>query len=385
MKRNHLKKVLAGLLAGTMFLTACGNKAEQPASESAPAEQAQATDEAKSPDAAPEADNTGSGQKIAFITGTGGLGDKSFNDLGYQGIKVLMDEGVQCDVAEPKAISEMEGLLRNFSDQDDYALIIGMGGDMVDALTRVAADYPEQNYMVLDGLAGDDKTNIKSVMISQTDCAFLIGAYAALMENEGNLAKGENKNIVGVVGGMDIPIIRMILTAYECGARYMKPDMQVLSSYAGDWNDPGKGAELTQDMYEKGARIVLQAAGASGLGVIEAAKKQDLYAIGYDGNQNTLAPENLIGSGARGLDASIVETAKAALAGTFEGGNFTIGMKDDPNAAQVLLEESNVPIPDEVKAKMERVKEFLIAGEVEIPSDPSGIDAYLQQVGSFAE
>ena len=392
MKRNHLKKVFAGLLAGMMFLTACGNSAEKQAEEqtaktedAAPAEETAADDAApEAADVAAEGNAAASGKKIAFITGTGGLGDKSFNDLGYQGIKVLMDEGIPCDIAEPKAISEMEGLLRNFSDQGDYALIIGMGGDMVDALTRAAADYPEQNYMVLDGLAGNDKANIRSVMISQTDCAFLVGAYAALMENEGNLTHGESKNIVGVVGGMDVPIIRTILTAYECGARYINPETQALSSYVGDWNDPGKGAELTQDMYEKGARIVFQAAGASGLGVIESAKKHDLYAIGYDGNQNSLAPDSIIGSGARGLDAAIVETAKSALADSFQGGDFTIGMKDDPDAAQILLDENNITVPDEVKAKLEKVKEFLIAGAVEIPAEPDGVDAYLQQVGSFA-
>lgn len=320
--------------------------------------------------------------KIAYVTGAGGLGDKSFNDLGYQGIKRLMDAGITCDVAEPNTISEMEGILRNFSEAADYALIVGMGGDMVDSIIKVAADYPEQNYMVLDGHAGGSE-NVRAVIIKQEDIAFLLGAYASLMELEGNLPNDQGANNIGVVGGMDIPLIRGIQTAYECGAKYVNPNITVQKAFVGDWADPATGSELAQGMYEHGASIVLQAAGASGMGVFEAAQKQNLYALGYDGNQNTIAPDNIIGSGVRGLADEIESTALAALAGNFEGGDFTIAMKDSPTAAQIIFDDSTVVIPAEVTEKLELIKEFLIEAKVAIPSEPEDVESYLAKVGKF--
>jgi len=322
-------------------------------------------------------------KKIAYVTGTGGLGDKSFNDLGYQAIERLMNQGITCDVAEPSAIAEVEGLLRNFSDTGDYALIIAMGGDMVDPLKKVAADYPDQNFMVLDGFAGMD--NIKSVSISQAETGFLVGAFAGLMEMEGDLPNGKMKNIIGVVGGNDIPLIREIITAYECGARYVNPDCTVGSAFVGSWNDPAKGSELTMGLYEQGASIVFQAAGASGMGVIEAAQKQNLYAIGYDGNQNSIAPDNVIGSGVRGLDAIIEETSLDALERDFTGGDFNITMKENSAAAQIALADTNIIISDEITEKIEKIQEFLINSDVEIPTEQDQIEDYLSKVGTFAD
>ncbi len=321
------------------------------------------------------------GTKIAYVTGTGGLGDKSFNDLGHKGIQALIASGVPCDVAEPTSIAEMEGILRNFADTGEYALIVGMGGDMVDSISKVAADYPEQGFMLIDGLCGVE--NIKSVVISQEDCAFLVGAYVGLMEKEGGLPNSQGKNTIGIVGGMDIPIIRGIMAAYECGAKYVNPDVTVLKSFVGAWNDPGTGSELTKDMYNKGASIVFQAAGGSGMGVLEAAKNSSLYAIGYDGNQNTIAPDNILASGVRGIDAIVMETAQAALKGEFNGGDTQIAMKENASAAQLTMDDSNVTTPESVLQKLEQIKAFLVEAKVVIPSEPEEVEAYLAQVGSF--
>lgn len=366
-----MKKILCMLLSAALALSVLAGCA---APNSAPSAQ---------PDGAPASENAvpAAQGKIAYVTGTGGLGDKSFNDLGNLGIKRLQDAGIACDIAEPKSISEVEGILRNFSEAGGYSLIIAMGGDMVDSLKKVAVDYPEQNYMVMDGLAG--MPTVQSVMISQTDEAFLVGAFAGLMEKEGKLPNSQGKNTIGIVGGNDIPLIRSIVAAYEAGARYVNPDCKVLSAYVGSWSDPAKGSELTQGMYEQGASIVFQAAGGSGMGVIEAAKKSGYYAIGYDGNQNSLAPDNMIGSGVRGLDAVVEQSAKDAIAGNFVGGDVKIGMKDNDQAAQLALTETNLAVPAEVSAKLDQIKKFLVETDTAIPADPAEVEAYLAKVGAF--
>lgn len=322
-------------------------------------------------------------EKIAFVTGTGGLGDKSFNDLGYEGVLKLKEEGIHVDVAEPTAIADLEGIIRNFADTEEYALIITMGGDSVDSVNAVSADYPDQPMLVIDGFAGNE--NVKSVILSQTDTAFLVGAYAGLMEKGGYLPKSQGENTIGIVGGMDIPIIRSLVAGYTAGAKYVNPDIEVLATYVGAWNDPGKGSELAQSLYSQGADIIFQAAGGSGLGSLEAAEKVDLYALGYDGNQNGFYPDNILASGIRGLGDMVYTTAKDTLAGDYEGGDYDIAMKDNPMTSQLTIEESNLNTPDEVLEKLEEIKQFLIEAKVKIPSEPDEVDAYIEQVGSFEE
>ncbi|MEG1631284.1 MAG: BMP family ABC transporter substrate-binding protein [Hydrogenoanaerobacterium sp.] len=376
--KRFVSVLLSAILALSVF-TGCNSGATS-SSQPAADKSAVASESTSASASAPSPENAVKG-KIAYVTGTGGLGDKSFNDLGNLGIKRLQETGVTCDIAEPKSISEVEGILRNFSETGDYALIIAMGGAMVDPLKKISVDYPKQNYMVIDGLAG--MPTIKSVMISQTDEAFLVGAFAGLMEKDGKLPKAQGKNTIGIVGGNDIPLIRGIVAAYEAGARYANPECKVLSAYVGSWSDPAKGSELTQGMYEQGASIVFQAAGGSGMGVIEAAKKSGYYAIGYDGNQNSLAPDNMIGSGVRGLDAMVEQSAKEALAGTFTGGDLKIGMKDNNQASQIALTETNIKVPAEISAKLDNIKKFLTETDTEIPSEPAAVNDYLAKIGSM--
>lgn len=360
MKRK-LGLFLSLLLAFSMVLTACSSDSKETTSNEDKVEEAAG--------------------KIAFVTGTGGLGDKSFNDLGYEGILRLKEEGIQVDVAEPTSIADMEGIIRNFAAMEDYALIVAMGGDSVDSVNAVSADFPEQPMLVIDGFAGNE--NVKSVILSQTDTSFLVGAYAGLMEKEGLLPNAQGKNTIGIVGGMDIPIIRSLAAGYEAGARYVNPDIKVLTTFVGAWNDPGKGSELAQSLYSQGADIIFQAAGGSGLGALEAGEKVGLYGLGYDGNQNSLYPGSILASGIRGIADTVYTTAKDALEGIYEGGDFSISMKDNPMTSQLTMEGSNIETPDEIIQKLEKIKEFLVEAKVAIPAEPSEVDAYIEQVGSF--
>ena len=54
--------------------------------------------------------------KVGLILATGGLGDKSFNDISYAGVVRARDElGINFSYVEPKAIAEYEGFQRDFA------------------------------------------------------------------------------------------------------------------------------------------------------------------------------------------------------------------------------------------------------------------------------
>ena len=53
-----------------------------------------------------------------------------------------------------------------------------------------------------------------------------------------------------------------------------------MSANVGDFNNPSRAKALAQGLYGRGADVVLQLAGTSGLGVIEAAREQGNRYVG---------------------------------------------------------------------------------------------------------
>lgn len=343
-----MKKIVACLLCLMMVLSltvGCGQKAAQDNAEDGNAEEATA--------------------KIGVVLGIGGLGDKSFNDNGYAGIVRAKDElGIAFDYVEPKDLAEFETYHREFSQDGQYDLIIGLGFDQADAIKKVAQEFPEQKFLLIDGVV--EAPNVASAIFKDYEKACLIGAFA------GQVTK---TNKVGVVGGMDIPLINAFVAGYQAGAKYINSDAEVLVNYVGAWKDPNTAKEMAISMYDKGADIVLQAAGGSGLGVFSAAEEKDKYAIGADVNQNALSPDHIVVSAVRRLDNVIFDQIKKVVDGNWESGVFNLGLKEE--AVSYALEDSNIEMPQEYIDKVEELKAKIIAGELVIPNKIEDVDKFL--------
>ncbi|MDL2213976.1 BMP family ABC transporter substrate-binding protein [Clostridia bacterium OttesenSCG-928-O13] len=318
---------------------------------------------------------------MGYVTGVGGLGDNSFNDLGHAGIQMLEADGFETNVIEPSAASEYENVVRSLCQEGDYDLIVAMGSETVDAVTVAQADFPDQKFLVIEAMPA--LPNTRGVQVDLNDMGFLMGAYAALMEKEGGLEKGEATDTFGIVGGMDFPLIRAITVAYECGVRYINPDYKVLVSFAGSFGDPGKGSELALNMYDQGARVVAQAAGGTGMGVFEAAKDRDLYSVGSDTNQNAIAPDNIIASAARRVDLEIYKAGLSVRDGSFEEGDFLVTLETDPEAINLHYDGSNITPPDSVVKALADMVALRTENAVPLPEENEGIEDYLASVGVY--
>ena len=155
--------------------------------------------------------------KVGLIIATGGLGDKSFNDISYAGVKRAEEElGIDFDYVEPAAIAEYEGYQRDFAKTGDYEIIICIGFDQMDALTVVAAEYPNQNFVLVDEIVNE--TNVASLLFKTNESSFLIGVAAGMLTETDK---------VGFVGGMDITLIRDFYTGYKAGAEWANPNVTV--------------------------------------------------------------------------------------------------------------------------------------------------------------
>ena len=298
--------------------------------------------------------------RVAIVFATGGLGDKSFNDSAMEGIKqAIRRYGIEYDYAEPKAIAEYHTYLSQFANTRRYDLIISIGFDQADALSSVAERFQEQRFAIVDMAV--DKPNVASYIYKERERGFLMGYASALMTTRTADERINRDKVIGVIGGMKIPLIDANIAGFIAGATYANPEVKVLHSYVGHWADPAKGKELTISMFEQGADIVWGAAGRSGLGVINAAKERNRYAIGADADQGYLAPNNILTNGMKFVNNTVEIAIGQVVDDTFAAGSHLLGVKED------ALGYSKNLLPNDVLAELEKIRKKIIAGEIEIP------------------
>jgi basic membrane protein A len=299
--------------------------------------------------------------KVAIVFATGGLGDKSFNDSAMEGIRQCAKKhSMEYDYSEPKAIAEYPTYLNQFANTRKYDLILSIGFDQADALARVAEKFKEQRFAIVDMVV--DKPNVASFIYREQERGFLMGYASALMTTKEGDERINKDRTVGVIGGMKIPLIDANIAGFMAGARYADPQVKVLHSYVGHWADPAKGKELAIAMFEQGADVVWGAAGRSGLGVINAAKEKNKYAIGADADQGYLAPQNVLTNGLKLVNNTVEIAIGRVVDATFRGGIHVLGVKEN------ALGYSKSLLPEEIILELERVKPRIVSGEIKIPA-----------------
>ena len=308
--------------------------------------------------------------RIAVVFATGGLGDQSFNDSAYEGIQRAQRElGITFDYVEPTAIAEYESLLTRFAQTRRYDLIISIGFDQADALSVVADRFPNQKFALVDTVL--EKPNVAAYVYKEAERGFLLGAIAGLMTQRTDDPKINGASVIGVVGGMDIPLINANIAGYIAGAKYVNPSVDVRYAYVGDWADPARGKELALAQIDQGVDIIWAAAGRSGLGVIQAAQERNVYAIGADSDQGHLAPEHILTNGMKFVNNTVFLAVRQVLEGAFQGGIHVLGV------AEGGLGYSESLVPADIRARVDELAARIVAGELVPPETIDAVDAWL--------
>ena len=296
--------------------------------------------------------------RIGIVFDIGGKDDKSFNSAAWEGVKrAAQDLPIHLRDVEPGEPSSIEPCMRVLAERG-YDLIVGVGFAQAPIMEKVAADYPNQKFAIIDGVI--DQPNVASLLFKEHEGSFLVGMIA------GSVTK---TNKIGFVGGMDIPLIHKFETGYAEGARYANPKIEVFDNYVGvtdaAWNNPGKGKELAKAQIERGADIIFQAAGNSGLGVFDAAEETQILSIGVDSNQNWVKPGFILTSMMKRVDVAVYNTVKDVVEGRFTGGIHLFGLEND-GVAYALDDHNRSLIPQSVLDQVERAKQEIIAGRIKV-------------------
>jgi basic membrane protein A len=256
--------------------------------------------------------------RVALLT-PGSISDQSWNGGAYQGLLRVRDSlGASVSHIQTKTPAEFEEQFRQYGSQG-FDLVFGHGFEFQDAAKRVGRDYPRTIFVVTSGSSVGP--NVAGIEFAFADASYLAGMLAGATTKS---------NVIGVIGGTELPPVRESFTAFTRGAKAVNPGVSVLTSYIGNWDDVSAGREQALAQIGRGADVIFQNADAAGLGVFRAAREtKKAFVVGSNSNQNGVAPEITIASVVIDLPHAFLTVAREVHAHAFTPRVIKLGTESD--------------------------------------------------------
>jgi basic membrane protein A and related proteins len=293
----------------------------------------------------------GEGMKVGLVTDIGGLNDRGFNQLAFQGLKQAeSDLGVEIRALESKSDADYIPNLQQLAD-DGFDLIISVGFLMTEATAEAANAYPDTKFAIVDSAFDPPIENAQGLLFKEQETGYLVGYMAGLVTET---------NTIGSVGGQKIPPVDRFKARFHKAAKDANPDVTTLNGYSQDFVDQAKCKEVALDQIAKGSDVVIQVAGGCGLGALDAAAQENVWGIGADADQSFLG-DHILASALKKVDVSVYSTIEAVVNGTFQGGENSVF---DVTNDGVGIGGFNDAIPAEIVEEVEAVRERIRSGEI---------------------
>ena len=297
--------------------------------------------------------------KVALLL-PASITDGSWNALAYEGLKAIEKElGAKISHVESRTPTDQEAHFRDYA-LDGYHLIFGHGFEYQDPAKSVAPDFPETVFITSTGNTVTD--NISPMIFGIEEPVYLAGIVAGSMTQTGK---------IGILGGQNIAPINSAFVAFENGVESVNPNAEVRRSYVGNWEDIGKGKELSLAQINEGADFIFQIADVAGLGAVQAAETAHadgkiVYTFGMYQDQTELSPTTIIANAVVTTQA-FVKVAKMVMEGTFKPQLYLFTMGPDEALTFVYNPKLKDKVSEMTQKAVEAAKAKIIAGELKIP------------------
>jgi len=311
--------------------------------------------------------------KAAMVTDVGGLGDKSFNDLAYEGLKRAESElGVEIEVLESAEITDYETNIDSLANAG-FSPIFAVGFLMTDTVVKMAPQYPDTLFGGVDEFFETPIPNAVGLNFKEEEGSYLAGVVAGMATVDKFDTRLNDKNVIGFVGGMDTPLIRKFEAGYAAGAKAVNPDVQVIALYTGSFTDQAKGKELGLSLIEQGADVIYAAAGACGTGTIQACQEKGALFIGVDADQYLTVPGSgdvMLTSMMKRVDNAVYMTIESVINGEFAGGtNQVFGLKEG-GVELAPYHDFESKVPQAIKDAVQKATDDIVGGSITVPEAP---------------
>ena len=315
------------------------------------------------------------GVTVRLLTDATGIDDKSFNAAAWRGILEFYGDtwdnqkqrGSAYDVVTAQTQDMYIPNLRQVTDEGDD-LIVATGFTWDAAVDTVAADNPNQNYLIVD-VDWLQSPNVMQAVYAEHEGSYLVGVAAALKAQEDGIANPR----FGFIGGVPGAVITKFEVGYVQGILSVFPNAQIVDYYVNSWGEPGLAKTQAKNWYDSGVYAIYSAAGGSGNGTIAQAKEyraagRNVWAIGVDSDQHEEGVYNNAGDSAvltsmlKRVETSVVYALKSVRNNSFSGEVITFDLKADG----VGFSTTNPALGKNIEDRLETIKKMIADGQVPI-------------------
>ncbi len=308
--------------------------------------------------------------KVALVTDIGGLNDNGFNHLAYVGYqKAEAQYGFKEKVIQTTSQNDYVTNLTQAAQVAD--LVIAVGFLMQQPLDKIAKQFPNKKFGIIDGCATDAKgncdtlPNVAPLLFKEQEAGCLVGAVAGQMEVDGKakISKLLGANTILAVGGLDIPPVDHYIAGYKYCAQKVSPSVKVLVNFSQSFTDTAKCKDIANSRINSDkADIVFQVAGGCGVGSLDAANSKGVYGIGVDADQGSLYP-SVITSALKRVDTAVYDTIKNTEDGKYSNNPAPFDLAHDGVGYAPLISS----LPADVKAKADDFANQIKSGSLTVP------------------
>jgi len=261
-------------------------------------------------------------QKVCVALDTGGINDKSFNELSYAGAKSAKAKGYASSVEYLPAGKSYDENVKKFVDKK-CTVIVGVGYALGDAVTASAKANPGIKYIMVDFASGG--ANVKGLTYNTNENSFLAGYMAAGYSKTG---------VVATYGGAPYPTVTIFMDGFAKGVQYYNDvngkSVKVLGwdtekktgTFVGNFGDQVKAKELSVAFEAQKADVIFPVGGSLVVGTVEnSLVSGKSVALWVDADGHLASPKYdsvVMLSVLKGLQGSVELAIKSVYDGTFD-------------------------------------------------------------------
>jgi basic membrane protein A and related proteins len=313
--------------------------------------------------------------QVGLIASSDNLMDGSFNEMAYAGLLRARDDlGIQENVylsADEDAIEA--NLAECVADGNALCIMVGFMG--AEPTYNAALANPSTLFAILDFSYADYPPNLQGAVFASEEAAYLAGTLAGKMTGS---------NIIGLIGGMDIPPVNDFLCGFEQGAVDINPEVTTFWTYLETFVDQDAGAAAAQEMLDEGADVIFPAAGPAGTGALFTATQAGAWAVGVDVDQymtvfgGGIEPgaDHLLTSAIKRLDNVVFQIISETLSDNFVPGTVKYDLAVE-GVGLAPYHAADAAIPDDAKAAVEAARAGLLDGSIDPLRSCRWHDVYL--------
>ena len=287
---------------------------------------------------------------VALVT-PGSVADAAWNSGAYAGLLLLRDSlGARISNVEARTPAEQEEALRSYAAQG-FTIVFGHGFEFQGIAERVAADHPNTIFVITSGERVQGQ--VTPMIFRIEEATYLAGMAAGGMTRS---------NVIGFVGGMQLPPIERGFQGWTRGARAVNPRAESRVAYIGNFDDAAAGKEQALAQIRLGADVLTHNADAAALGLFQAVKEDPrLLVVGANADQSALAPGQVLGSAVIDLPRAFLLVGREV-----KEGRFTPHVESFGVASEVIRFDWDTAVarrvPEALRARIRAARDSIAAG-----------------------